>query len=335
MIAIISVSILTLVCAAGFMFFSVSPKGFVDFRLGFLLIVSKLLAIKAGKTDPKNLAERREKTISDIAFVSKKYSGVQVVERKAADRIPVRMYSAGKTGNLPLIIFFHGGGYVLGDLSYGENLCKALVLKTDALVVSVDYRLAPENPFPAALEDAKAALDWVIGLRETETDFHFDSKKIFVMGDSAGGNLAAALCLALRDSGREKLIKGQILIYPVTDFSDMSTDSYRRFNLDYMLSKTDMEWFRECYLPNPEDWKNPHASPVLTDNPLGLPDAFICTAEFDVLRDEGKKYADKLRGAGNKVTFMLMKGLAHGFLVMDAYLPQTNKVYKAIREFIK
>ena len=318
-----------------FLFFSVSPGGLVDFRMGFLLKAAKLLEARNGTKNLHELASRRSKTIADIAFVSRKYRGVQVHDTIAAGSVPVRFYSIENDLHRPLIVYFHGGGYVLGDLGYADNICMALVLKTGALVVSVDYRLAPEHVFPSALEDAEATVEWILQRANNGTPAGYDPKRIFVMGDSAGGNLAAALCLKLKESGQGTAIKGQILLYPVIDFSSMDTDSYNRYGKDYMLSKIDMEWFRDCYLSDPADRKNPFVSVSLADDLSSLPDALIFTAEYDALRDEGKLYADLLQKAGNKVSHILMKSLTHGFLAMDAYLPQTNRVYAEVKAFIQ
>jgi acetyl esterase len=154
------------------------------------------------------------------------------------------------------------------------------------------------------------------------------------MGDSAGGNLAAAVCLKLKDRGRQHLVAGQILLYPVIDFSAMDTDSYKLFDRDYMLSKVDMEWFRDCYLPNPEDRNHPYVSMSRAENLADLPRALIFTAQFDVLRDEGQGYAELLRKAGNSVSHSVIKGMTHGFMMMDAFLPQPGRVFSSIKRFV-
>lgn len=318
-----------------FLVFSITKDGLADFRMGFLFKLSKLLESKSVGIDQFNVNNRRMKTKNDISVVAKKYEGVQVLNKIINDKIPVRYY---KTMNIvdssahALIVYFHGGGYVLGDLDYSDNICKALAIKTNASVISVDYSLAPENQYPIALQQGEEVIDFLFN--NCDSDFQFNKNNIFVMGDSAGGNLAACLCLSLKEKGMVDKIKGQILIYPVTDFSNMNTKSYNTFN-GYMLPKSDMEWFRKCYIPNSESSENPLISPLLAKKIDNLPKAFVISAQFDVLHDEVKAYAEKLKAAGNIVVYKNVKGVSHGFLSMDAFLPHGNKIYSMIKEFIK
>ncbi|MEM4711284.1 MAG: alpha/beta hydrolase, partial [Candidatus Woesearchaeota archaeon] len=159
------------------------------------------------------------------------------------------------------------------------------------------------------------------------------SNNIFLIGDSAGGNLCAVTCIKARNSGI-KNIKGQILIYPLTNLADLNTESYKLYDKGYLLSKKEIEWFRQNYIPNPDIWSSPDASPLLEKDLSNLPSALIITAQFDILHDEGAQYAEKLKKFGNVVEHIDIKGVTHGFMSMDRFLPQTNLVYNKIQEFI-
>ena len=235
--------------------------------------------------------------------------------------IPVRIYTPSEQVPRPVVLYFHGGGFVLGSIDTHENVCRHIARESDRLVISVEYRLAPEHAFPAALEDCFAVLLWVsrnaplVGGRVDD---------IAVAGDSAGGTLAAALCLLTRDRGGPR-ISGQVLIYPGADFSNLDTASYRLFGSGYMLDSSEMAWFRAQYLPDSRDYLNPYASPLLAESLRGVPPALILTAEFDVLRDEGRSFADRLRDAGVPVVYSCTPGVPHGYLSGTRFLKRRTR----------
>lgn len=224
--------------------------------------------------------------------------------------IPIRIYADRGTDKRPVIVYYHGGGWVLGGIETHENVTRYLAAKSSSVVVSVGYRLAPEHPFPAAVEDAYAALQWVFGNAEA---IGADPLKISVAGDSAGGNLAAVVSLLSRDRKGPPILC-QALIYPATDLSGLHTVSYKQFAEGFFLTREGMEWFRSHYLPEPEDRSNPYASPLLAQDHSGLPPAIVVTAQFDPLRDEGEAYAEKLRQAGVPVKLFRYNSMIHGFV---------------------
>ncbi len=235
-------------------------------------------------------------------------------------RIPVRIYTPRGDGPFPTLVFFHGGGWVICDLDTHDNLCRSLTNGACCVVVSVDYRLAPEHKFPAAVEDAYAATQWVANNAHR---INGDPARIAVGGDSAGGNLAAVVAMMARDQDGPALTY-QLLIYPATDVSSANTDSHRNYADGYFLTRGDGEWFCGHYLNCEEDRLHHRASPLLAPDLSGLPPALVITAEFDVLRDEGESYAKRLKKAGVSVKCTRYKGMIHGFMSMDGLLNQAG-----------
>jgi len=227
-------------------------------------------------------------------------------------RIPIRIYKPNDTHNLPLVAFYHGGGWVLGDIESHDRLCRLLANAADCIVVSVDYRLAPEHKFPAAPEDCYAALQWIV---EHGAALGGDPSRVAVGGESAGGNLSAAVALMARDRQGPHL-RYQLLLYPVTDLTALETQSYNEFATGHGLEKASMAWFIEHYLAEPTAAKDPYASPLHAPDLSGLPPAAVMTAGFDVLRDEGNAYAARLKAAGVPTTHKCYDGFIHGFYVM-------------------
>ncbi|NMI00963.1 alpha/beta hydrolase [Pseudonocardia acidicola] len=222
--------------------------------------------------------------------------------------IPVRIYTPEGSGGKPVIVYFHGGGWVIGELDTVDRPVRGIANRTGAVIVSVDYRLAPEHRYPAAFDDSYAATVWVA---EHAAELGGDPARIAVAGDSAGGNLAAAVALAARDRGGPNLV-AQLLIYPVTDFA-FSTRSYEENGEGYLLQRGSMTWFWAHYLGAQDLGKDPYACPARADDLVGLPPAFVATAEFDPLRDEGEAYAERLRESGVDVTAKRYDGMVHGF----------------------
>lgn len=233
-----------------------------------------------------------------------------------AGRIPVRIYWPEEgDGALPVLVYFHGGGFVLCDLDTHDGTCRSLCNGAGCVVVSIDYRLAPEHPYPAAPEDCLAAVEWVVA---NAADLSVDASRLGVGGDSAGGNLAAVVSQMARDRGGPS-IRFQLLVYPVAD-CDFSTASYADNAEGYFLTQGMMRWFWEQYLTDPSEAAEPYASPLRATDLCGLPPALCITAEFDPLRDEGEAYAARLRKAGVAVTATRYDGLFHGFFGMQAFL---------------
>lgn len=225
--------------------------------------------------------------------------------------IPVRIYKPGASGGYPILVFYHGGGWVIGDIEYADLACRNMCNDAGCVVVSVDYRLAPEHKFPAPLDDCYAALQWAAS---NAASIGGDASRIAVGGDSAGGNLAAAVAIKARDQGLPK-IRHQLLVYPVTNHS-YDTPSYSANGEGYMLTKDAMVWFWDHYLNNEAEGKNPLASPLQVADTKGLPPATVITAEFDPLRDEGEAYAAKLKEGGVPVAVKRFDGQIHGFFHM-------------------
>jgi acetyl esterase len=237
--------------------------------------------------------------------------------------IPVRHYRpVGKNANdvLPVLIYFHGGGWVVGDLETHDALCRQLSNASDCAVIAVDYRMGPEDKFPAAVDDAE---DVVRHVAANGAQLKIDATRIAVGGDSAGGNLSAVVAIILRDSAGPT-IKFQLLIYPATDMA-MEHPSHALFAEGYSLTRELMHYFRGHYLDDMAEIKDWRASPLHAKNHGNLPPAYVLTAGFDPLRDEGKDFADKLAVAGTKVRYQCYDGMIHGFITMTGVLDVANE----------
>ena len=223
--------------------------------------------------------------------------------------MPLRIYTPNGNGPFPLMVFYHGSGFVVCSLDTHDAMCRNLCAGTGSVVVSVDYRLAPEHKFPAAPDDCLEATRWAV---DNAGMLNADAGRVVVAGDSAGGNLAAVVALRARDEGGPKLA-GQLLIYPVTDYHTPGTPSMAENAEGYGLTRVGMEWFWNHYLESPSDAAHPHASPLRANNLAGLPPALVITAEYDPLRDEGEYYADALTNAGVATQKTRYDGVNHGF----------------------
>ncbi|MEM2727152.1 MAG: alpha/beta hydrolase [Archaeoglobaceae archaeon] len=214
----------------------------------------------------------------------------------------------------PVLVYYHGGGFVICNLETHDAICRRIARLSNATVISVDYRLAPEHKFPSAVIDAYDALKWVW---ENGEDIEVDTGNIFVGGDSAGGNLATVASIIARDNG-EDFIKGQILVYPVVNLSGITRSWLEYSNFGILLQEI-MLWFSDQYLRSREDALNPHASPIFADL-SNLPPALIATAEYDPLRDEGELYGALMRKQGVSAVVVRYNGMIHGFLNMYPFL---------------
>ena len=244
--------------------------------------------------------------------------------------IPIRIYRPESGGTQGALLFFHGGGWVIGDLESHDETCRILCAQAGLTVVAVHYRRAPESPYPAALTDCFAATRWVADNAEL---LGVDAKRLGVGGDSAGGNLAAAVALKARDEGQPG-IACQLLIYPVTD-ANFDTVSYQENAEGYLLTKKGMQWFWDHYVPVIEDRAQAYASPLRADTLENLPPALVQTAEFDPLRDEGEAYTEMLKGAGNTVQHTRYDGLIHGYFGMQATVSKANVAIEEAVGFLK
>jgi acetyl esterase len=247
-----------------------------------------------------------------------------------AGPIPVRLYAPAASSPLPVLAFFHGGGWVTGDLDTHDSACRALANRARCLVVAVDFRCAPEHRFPAALEDCWATVEW---LHREAAGLGGDPARIAACGDSAGGNLAAAVALRARDRGGPP-IAAQVLVYPVLDF-DLDTPSYLANGSGYGLTRDAMRWYWEQYLGEEGDGHLPEASPLRAGDLSGLAPALIVTCEYDPLRDEGVAYGRRLAAAGVQVESIDEAGMIHGYFRMAGVVSRARKSWDDCGRFLR
>jgi acetyl esterase len=244
--------------------------------------------------------------------------------------IPLRIYRPSPTDVLPALVYFHGGGWVGGDLDTHDALCRAIANAADCAVIAVDYRLAPEHKYPAAVEDAFAATCWT---RQHAADMHIDARCIAVGGDSAGGNLAAVVSQMARDRHQPGPCL-QVLLYPIIDY-DLTTPSYKKYAEGYPLSRAGMQWFWRHYLPLAADARHPYAAPSRATDLRGLPPALVVTAEYDVLCDEGEAYAERLLSAGVPTELARYNGMIHGFIARPSVFDSARDAIAQIAAAVK
>ncbi len=278
---------------------------------------AKMLLLAAARLPQKPIeqqtpSEAREDMLRQTAALGPKTPVAGVQDASAAGphgNIPLRIYTPGGRETYACLVFFHGGGFVIGSIETHDALCRAMASAAGVVVISVDYRLAPEHKFPVAADDAYAATCWIV---ENAERFNIDPGRIAVGGDSAGGNLATVAAMMARDRGGPRLAF-QLLLYPVTD-ADLERASYREYAQGYLLTRSAMAWFWNHYLSNPDERQHPYAAPLQADDLSGLPPALVITAECDPLCDEGEAYARRLTEAGVPVTLTRYPGMLHGFI---------------------
>jgi acetyl esterase len=310
----------------------------VDAKLRAILDEGKALGglpleqqtVEQARADKTAMMERLEPLVE--------YAEVRVEERRifaGGREIVVWVYSPpGAQQNLPVVVFFHGGGWVVCTLETHDPYCRALAMEAGVRVVSVDYRLAPEHKFPAGVEDCFAATEWVLA---HVSELGGDASRVFVGGDSAGAALAAVVALLLRDRGEAGRLAGQILLYPVAAHYDPPTASYLEMAEGYGLTRKGMAWFWDHYLNDKSEAGDFRAAPLMAESLRGLPRAFVVTAEYDVLRDEGQAYARRLAEDGIEVTEMFGEGMNHGYAASPnefPFLPQAKDVLRRVAEWI-
>ncbi len=243
-----------------------------------------------------------------------------------ASGVPLRLYMPvveGAAEALPVLVFFHGGGWTMGDLDTHDVLCRQLCHAAGVAVVAVDYRMGPEHRFPAAVDDCIEATRWV---QSRCADLGLDNRRVAVGGDSAGGNLAAVVTLALRDAANAKArapLAFQLLIYPATDMRAVAP-SHQRNGQGYVLTADTIDYFRSHYIKDPAQWSDWRASPLLATDHARLPPALVLTAGHDPLVDEGRQYADKLSAAGTPCQYVCFERQIHGFLPMGRVLDEAR-----------
>lgn len=242
----------------------------------------------------------------------------EVRNLETAAGVPVRLYRPPQPGVHPVLVYFHGGGWTIGDLDTHDVLCRQLCAAAGTAVLAVDYSLGPETRFPAAVDDCVEAVRWV---RSQAKELELDTTRIAVGGDSAGGNLAAVVCLVLRDAGDPAPVF-QLLIYPATDMRAVAP-SHTSNGQGYFLTSDTIAYFRSHYVDEPA-WPDWRASPLLAPDLRGLPPALVLTAGFDPLRDEGRQYADALSAAGNRVQYVCFERQIHGFITMSKLLDEAR-----------
>ena len=286
----------------------------------------------AMETLPASEARRTAHGLDQLAGDAEAVSRIE--NRKIAGRsgeIPVRIYFPKGDGPFPGVVFLHGGGWVICDLDTHDNICRAISKRAGAVVVSVDYRLAPEHEFPAALEDSFDATCWVA---DNAAALEIDSRRLVVAGDSAGANMATVIAAQARDAKRPAIAL-QVLVYPVTDLTGFDTASHREFAEDHFLTRAVMEWFVGAYVPRAADRTRPDASPRFNADVSGLPPALVITAECDPLRDEGEAYAKRMQEHGVPVTLTRYDGMIHPFLNFLAVTPSAHAALDQIADAIR
>jgi acetyl esterase len=300
-------------------------------------VIEAFRAANRPKYETMSAPEAREASRLGRAVILPDPPDVESVEDISAPgpngKIPLRVYkpaTAPKNGPAPAFIFYHGGGWVIGDLDGYDVVCRQIANEAGFIVFSVDYRLAPEHKFPAAALDAIAATEWIV---DNAKQFGIDTTRLFVGGDSAGGNLTAVVTLNARDKGGPRFA-GQVLIYPATDMA-MTHPSCSNPDHDILLTGSLMRWFINHYLNGQADIDDWRASPSRVKNLEGLPRAFLVTAGADPLHDEGVEYKDRLNAAGVEVTYSDYPGQFHGFWTMGKLIPESNKLTGEIAQWLK
>ena len=301
----------------------------MNWRLKIVLLFVNLRKPLGGDDMPiKDMRKNSERASRIGTKLFDSAVSVSKVTNVNADGIPIRIYQNSNKTNQRVIIYYHGGGFVLYGIDSHDNVCKRLCKMNDCVVVSVDYRLAPEHTFPAAHEDAFQAIQWVI---KNISSYGGNPNDLVVAGDSAGGNLSA--CMAHRCKKENIKLTAQILIYPWVD-GKLDNPSIDRNGEGYLLTKENIFWFQKQYTPRVEDRCVPEISPRHQADSTGLAPAFILTAEYDPLLDDGFNYYNQLKEGGNKVKYKEYPNLVHGFFSLPGVDPHAMKAYYDIKDFL-
>jgi acetyl esterase len=288
-------------------------------------VIQQALALGAGLPAYSGIPIAQARAQAMLPYLGAK-SPVEVAAVRDLDidgpggSLPIRVYTPPGAGLRAVLVFFHGSGFVVLGLDSHDDLCRRLCVGASCVVVSVDYRLAPEHKFPAAPDDCLAASRWAATQAVT---FGGDAARMALAGDSAGACLAAVTALRLRDEGGPSL-RGQLLFYPVTDYPEVLPESYRTYATGYGLTSAGTLWFWEQYLPHPGAGAHPYASPLRMETAVGLPPTYVVVAEYDVLRDEGEAYAHRMQAAGIATVSRCAEGMNHGFLKFAGVIPEAR-----------
>jgi acetyl esterase len=333
---IVACCVLALVLiAAGVVYsWTLTPHGQLDLEIAVLL----KFVPEPAPPGTVSITEEREQVRKLFDSISGDPVPLERVENRSipgpAGEIPIRIYWPSAAKKLPILLYIHGGGFRNCGLDTHDSICRGLANLAGVLVVAIDYRLAPEHPFPAAVNDCYAALEWV---SEHSGEIGGDPDRIAIGGDSAGGNLSAVTALKARDLNGPTLVF-QLLIYPATNLASMETDSWTDLGEGYLLTREGVNFMRRQYAPELTDRQSSEVSPLLAKDHSGLPPALVITAEFDPLRDEGEAYAQKLAAAGVPVRHVRYEGVLHGFFGIPVFrkgrksLEETAEV---LREVLK
>lgn len=278
------------------------------------------------------VSERPVPSIIQSIFAGKKFDLTQVIQRNIPGRhgqIPIRLYYPSAKTSLPLILFFHGGGWVYGNFQIYEQMCRRIAHNIGAIVLAVGYRLAPFAKYPIALEDCYDAFLWA---SENAASIKANPKQIIIMGDSAGGNLATAVCLMAKEQGN-KSIASQILLYPVTS-GKLDQPSMEQHAAAPLLTKSRMECFVNYYARDEADFSQPYFSPLLAEDLSHLPPALIITCEYDPLHDQAQMYAQRLQEAGTSVELVDYKGMIHGFMSFPIFCREAIPAFEKVTSYV-
>ena len=296
--------------------------------------IDRISAETGGTQRPLGVAEARDSLRALLGGGGRDIAPAKVRELTIpggdGQAMQARVYQPVSSRELPVLLFLHGGGWIAGDLVSHDPLCRDLMLASGCVIVSIEYRLAPEHKFPAAPRDCYSALQWVV---DHGADFGWDSTRVAIGGDSAGGNLAAAVTQLARTE-RGPQLAFQLLVYPVTDYA-FETQSYQQFADGYLLTREAMISHWQHYLSDPDAGRNPLASPLRAESLAGLPPALVITAECDPLRDEGERYAERLRDAGIKVELRRYDGMLHAFFSLGSHFDQGREAVAYAGEVVR
>jgi len=307
----------------------------IPLKIRLLLWKDRFFDRKAENMEPsaarKYSSEYIQKAMNQIDFPAIQMDKVDDVAITMRDGHPIkgRIYKPSQSPNLPVIIYYHGGGFVLYDIESHDRVCRRLADKNQAIVISIDYRLAPEYKFPVPLNDCYDSFLWAV---KQIDGIGGNKNRITLAGDSAGGNLATAVSVMARDLGGPH-IHSQILIYPTVD-ATFQFASIERNGKGYLLTKDRMEWFVNHYATDENDKSDPLMSPIYQEDLVGLPPAFVFTAEYDPLHDEGAAYAQKLKDAGVHTKYKMYKGMIHGFINMPKLAKACLTAHEDIKSFL-
>ena len=300
----------------------------LKFLLWFVNNVQPIRQVKGSEIEKTRKKNIKVSELGKLLFDNK----IEVAEVKdfEIDDINVRLYRNSNQPNQKVILYFHGGGFVYYNIESHDYVTRRLCAMNDCTVISVDYKLAPEYTFPAAQEDGFKVVQYIY---DNAKQLGIDASKIIVGGDSAGGTIAACITHHFKNNNNIK-IAAQVLVYPWVDGA-VNTNSMNKFSNGYLLTKAAILWFQKIYTPNPEDIFNPKSSPLYNNDFSGLPPAFVITAEYDPLKDEGIEYSNKLKDAGNIVKHKDYKNLVHGFFNIPKVDNEAMQAYYDIQAFLK